>query len=103
MPAPINVTYTPQATGDHVICYQQTSPIADGVNFCCITDTTPSTPGIPKIFVIPDVLLDCTGNGGGGTGGTPWDGITETLFNGYVYPVCNPELKVTWAAQVQFP
>jgi len=105
MAAPINVSYTPQSTGDHVICYQQKSPIDDTVNFCCITDTTPSTPGTPKIFVIPDVELNCAGNGGVsiGTGATVWDGITETLFNGYVYPICNSDLKVQWAAQVQFP
>jgi hypothetical protein len=101
MAAPLYVSYTPQTTGDHVICYHQVSPVDDGVNFCCITDTTPSAVGVPKVFTIPDVLLDCAGNGGTGTGGTPWDGGTTTNFSGYVYPVCNSDLKVTWGP-VQF-
>jgi len=103
MASPIQVTYTPQTTGDHVICYQQTSPVDDGANFCCLTDTTPSTVGVIKIFTIPDVLLNCAGNGGVGAGGTPWDGASPTTFNGYVYPLCNPALKIAWIAQVQFP
>lgn len=97
MAAPLYVKYTPQVSGDHVICYQQTSPNDDGVNFCCFTvNITPGMIGFEQILTVPDVLLDCAGNAGTGTGGTPWDGVTPTNFNGYVYPVCNPDLKVLW-------
>lgn len=99
MASPINVSYTPQAVGDHVICYQQTAPDNEGVSFCCMLDNTPSTPGVPKVFQIPDVEVPSCDAGGSATAYTP--GVMTT-FNGHVYPVCNSDLKTNWVAPVVF-
>jgi hypothetical protein len=103
MASPINVTYTPQVAGDHIICYQQTSPVADGPTFCCMLDNTPSTPTVPKVFQIPNVEVPSCDVGGSATAYTP--GI-ETTFNGFVYPACdlsvNHDLKTDWTAPVTF-
>lgn len=96
---PINVTYTPQVTGDHIICYQQTSPVDDGGNFCCMLDTTPSVIGTPKVFQIPNVAAPSCDYSGTAT---PYGGSVETTFNGYVAPICNPSLQTAWAAPVVF-
>lgn len=97
--SPIYVTYTPQVTGDHVICYQQTVPINDGLNFCCMLDSTPSVIGTPKIFTIPDVSIPACDVGGSVS---PYVGADPTIFNGYVYPICDESLKTAWAAPVTF-
>lgn len=97
--APIQVSYTPQTTGNHIICYQQTSPVNDGMNFCCMIDATPSFIGVPKTFTIPDVLFPACDSGSA----TAWNGVDSTTFNGYVYPECNPALKTNWASPVTFP
>ena len=99
MASPINVTYTPQTDGDHVICYQQTAPVNDGLNFCCMLDSTPSVVGVPKVFQIPDVEVPACDVGGSATA---YGGILETTFNGYVYPLCDEDLDTTWAAPVTF-
>jgi hypothetical protein len=99
MAAPINVSYTPQVTGDHIICYQQIDPVNDGANFCCMLDTTPSTPGVPKVFQIPDVMIPSCDYSGTCT---PYGGILSTTFNGYVAPVCNTGLQTPWTAPVVF-
>ena len=96
---PIDVSYTPQTTGDHVICYQQVSPVNDGVNFCCMRDTTPSIVGVPKVFQIPDVAIPSCDEGGTVT---PFGNLVDTTFNGYVYPVCNIALKTNWSVPVTF-
>lgn len=99
MASPIQVTYTPQATGDHVICYQQTAPVDDVGNFCCMLDSTVSTPGVPKIFTIPDVEVPSCDYSGTATA---YGGGAPTTFNGYVYPLCDENLKTSWDAPVIF-
>jgi hypothetical protein len=100
---PINVTYTPQIEGDHIICYQQTDPVVDGPNFCCMRDTTPSVVGVPKIFQIPDVAIPSCDEGGTAS---PFLEAATTTFNGYVYPACDlseaHDLKTDWTAPVVF-
>jgi len=102
MATSITVNYTPQTTGNHVICYQQTAPIDDGLNFCCLTDPTVITPalvGVPQVFVIPDIEIACAGVGSASVyvGG-------EATFNGYVNPACDPSdpavIKTPWDAPV---
>lgn len=96
---PINVTYTPQVTGSHIVCYQQNSPIDDGATFCCMLDNTPSIIGTPKVFQIPDVAFPSCDYSGSATALTPGIGTT---FNGYVAPLCNPALKTPWTDPVIF-
>jgi hypothetical protein len=99
----INVSYTPQVTGDHIICYQQTAPIVDGANFCCMRDTTPSVVGVPKVFTIPNVVIPSCDESGTCSPLIP--GV-DTYFNGYVYPACDlsvdHDLRVQWATTVHF-
>lgn len=100
MPTPITVSYTPQTTGDHIICYQQTAPVNDGANFCCMLDNTPSVIGVPKNFVIPDVEAPSCDYSGSATA---YGGVVETTLNGYVAPVCNTDLQTFWTAPVVIP
>lgn len=103
MANPIIVTYTPQTTGNHRICYKQTDPINDP-SYCCMIDTTVSTPGVPKMYTITDVGVTVCDSGG------PVSPVGEDpdtyTYNGYVQPVCAPDDGVTlatvWAAPVDF-
>ena len=102
MATSITVNYTPQTTGNHKICYQQTFPVDDGLNFCCLTDPTVITPalvGVPQVFVIPDIEIVCAGTGSA----TAYAG-GEATYNGYVYPDCDttdpPVIITNWDAPV---
>ena len=102
MATSITVNYTPQTTGNHIICYQQTSPIDDGLSFCCVTDPTVITPalvGVPQVYVIPDIEVACPGVGSA----SPYLG-GEATYDGYVYPDCEttdpPTIKTDWDAPV---
>lgn len=102
MASPIQVTYTPQTTGTHVVCYQQVSPIDDLANFCCMLDSTVITPamvGVPQIFTIPDVEVPSCDAGGTAS---PYLGIETTTFDGYVAPSCNLAMQTPWADPVVF-
>lgn len=100
---PIQVTYTPQTVGDHIICYQQINPVNDGVAYCCMRDTTASVVGVPKMFEIPNVAIPSCDESGSCTAYTA---LIETTFNGFVYPACdasvNHDLQTAWAVPVTF-
>ena len=96
----IDVTYTPQTTGCHTICYGQTSPNTDAP-LCCIVDNTPSIPGTPKTFTIDVAVTPCdTGGPVSPVGPAPG----SYVYDGYVQPCCavGETLQVEWAIPVSF-
>lgn len=96
----IDVNYTPQTTGCHIICYGQTSPNTDDP-LCCMVDTTASTPGVPKTFSFQVAVTPC--NSGGPVSPVGPD-PGSYVYDGYVRPCCAPEgtLTTDWAVPVTF-
>lgn len=86
----IEVTYTPETTGCHTICYGQTSPVVDTP--CCIIDNTVSTPGTPKTFLITVGVTACDTGGPASPVGEAPDTYT---YEGTVTPCCG-EFPVAW-------
>lgn len=103
MAHPIYVTYTPQTTGSHRICYKQISPVNDAT-YCCMLDNTVSTPGTPKTYVIADAgVTECDSGGpiSPAGGASPSTGVF--VYDGYVQPTCDPSdtYLVQWASPIE--
>lgn len=91
----IRVTYTPQVSGCHIICYGQTSPNTDVP--CCITDSTLSVVGTPKTFDISIGDAICDVGGGPVTYVQPIP--DNQVYAGTVRPCCDTDpfpLSVSW-------
>jgi hypothetical protein len=85
----ITVTYVPQTTGCHNICYKLASgpfPIPPDAAFCCIQDIiiAPNQVGVSRIIVIDAGVTPCT-SGSSVTAPT----IAGTyLYEGYIETCC---------------
>lgn len=88
----ITVNYTPQYIGSHRICYRKQPDLT----YCCLTDATASTPGIPKVFLITISDPPCAT-----VPGVDPDACANQIYEGYVQPSCELEAsavnRVPWS------
>jgi len=80
----ITVTYTPQSTGSHRICYRVQATPAN--TYCCEVDVTPSVIGVPKNYIITIGAFPC-----GSVPGVDLESCDPVVYEGYVQPVCEEE------------
>jgi len=102
----IDVSYTPETTGCHVICFHMKLFVPAGgggnlgpdVEYCCVQDVdiTPAMVGVSRVVQVDaGDDAECPGNFtvvgaiGPNTPGT-------YTYEGYVYPCCNPAITVAW-------
>ena len=105
---PIYVTYTPETTGCHHICYRLLSgpgPIGPDPTFCCFDDIVISAPqvGVPRTAPVIDAGVTACATGGPIT--VPGsNGPGEYIYEGYVQPCCDPGdgFKTNWSATVSY-
>ncbi len=104
----INVTYTPQTTGVHRICYRLLSgpgPIGPDPTYCCIEDINITPAMVNVVRNAPAIDAGVTACDTGGPITVPGsNGAGDYVYQGYVQPVCDPaELYiVAWPVDVTF-
>jgi len=91
--ATLTINYTPQYAGSHRICYRiQASPAN---SYCCLVDSTPSSIGVPKSYVINIGASPCSG-----VPGVDTESCDPVIYEGYVQPTCDPDSsldqRVAW-------
>ena len=88
----LTITYTPLVDQDHRICVRKVGETA----YCCLTDGTANTVGVPKDFTFTIGAAPCASVPVPDT-----ESCSDEEYEGYVQPVCyiedDPTGRVAWS------